>query len=96
MKEGHRKMAFFIVSFGNIKIFYYIWVTISVIMETFKGACFTNLDDYNCPVKEFARVPNIGERVMVIYKGRESSLAIVQITHQLRDEKPFLRIELHN
>ena len=65
-------------------------------METIKRRCFTNLDDWDTSkVTEFARVPNVGERVSAIYNGKESSLKVVQITHDFKDNKPFLRIELH-
>lgn len=59
------------------------------------GRCFTNLDDYDCPVKVFARVPNIGERVYCTYRGNASSLRVVQITHDVRNNEPFLVCELH-
>lgn len=67
-------------------------------MEYIKGRCHTNLDDYDCSlVKSFYRVPNIGERVEVRYKGNRTSLKIVQITHEaMFDGTPFLSIELHN
>jgi hypothetical protein len=65
-------------------------------METIKGHCKTNLDDYLMKVKEFARVPNIGERVAVTYRGNDTSLKICQITHDLRDGEPYLIVELHN
>lgn len=60
-----------------------------------KGRCFTNLDDYLCHVKQFARVPNIGERVAVIRKGDRASLKVVQITHDLINDEPFIIVELH-
>ena len=66
-------------------------------METIKGQCKTNLDDYDVSeVREFYRVPNIGERVMCRYKGHRSDLKVVQITHSLKENKPFIIIELHN
>jgi hypothetical protein len=62
-----------------------------------KGRCFTNLDDYDCPVKEFYRVPNIGEHVMTRYKGNKTSLKVIQITHDISviDNEPFIIVELH-
>jgi len=65
--------------------------------DTIKGGCFTNLDDYDTSeVKEFARVPNIGERIFCKYKGNSTSLKVVQITHDFRNNEPFVIIELHN
>lgn len=66
-------------------------------METIKGHCFTNLDDYDVShVKEFARVPNVGERVRVSYKGANTStLKVCQITHDYRNDKPYIVVELH-
>jgi hypothetical protein len=64
--------------------------------EIIKGQCRTNLDNYECPVHEFYRVPNIGERVMVKYKGNTSSLKVVQITHDMRNNEPYIHVELHN
>jgi len=69
-----------------------------------QGRCFTNLDDYDTSiVRVFDRVPNIGERVAVLYKGCESDLKIVQITHDVYKPdpeysatKPYIIIELHN
>lgn len=64
--------------------------------DTIKGRCITNLDDYDCSeIKEFARVPNIGERVYCQYKGNSTSLKVVQITHDFRNQEPFIVIELH-
>lgn len=65
-------------------------------METIKGKCFTNLDDYDVSlVKEFTRTPNVGERVTVRRKGDLTSLKIVQITHSVKDNEPFIIVELH-
>lgn len=60
-----------------------------------KGHCRTNLDNFECPVNEFYRVPNIGERVMVIYKGNVSSLPVVQITHDMKNNEPYIIVELN-
>ena len=78
-------------------------------METIKGKCMTNLDDYNVSlVTEFARCPNIGERVAVLHKGNKTSLKICQITHSVQKgfkqtefgtsntETPFIIVELHH
>lgn len=65
-------------------------------MEMIKGHCTTNLDDYDVSkVNEFARVPNKEERVSCTYKGNSTSLKIVQITHTIKDNKPYVIIELH-
>ena len=70
-------------------------------MSTFiKGKCFTNLDNYDCSeIQIFARVPNIGERVMCKYKGNSSSLRVCQIYHDIRGERgnehPFVIVELN-
>ena len=65
-------------------------------METIKGHCQTNLDDYSMIVNEFYRVPNVGERVACLRKGNKSSLKVCQITHDFRDDKPYIIIELNN
>ena len=65
-------------------------------METIKGHCTTNLDDYRMTVTEFWRVPNIGEKVCCERKGYKSSLRVVQITHDMRDGIPYIIVELHN
>jgi len=78
-------------------------------METIKGRCKTNLDDYNVSlVTEFARCPNTGERVAVLYKGEPNSLKIVQIVHSgqivhtqighshSKQFVPYIIVELHN
>jgi len=65
-------------------------------MEYIKGHCETNLDDYNVyEVKGFARVPNIGERVNCKYKGYSSTLKVCQITHDFRNNEPYIIVELH-
>lgn len=64
---------------------------------TIKGKCKTNLDNYDTSIiKQFYRVPNIGERVSVLYKGNITSLKVVQITHDIKDGDPFIIVELHN
>lgn len=65
-------------------------------METIKGHCQTNLDDYTMSVYEFYRVPNIAERVTCLRKGNKSSLKVCQITHDFRDGKPYIIVELHH
>ena len=62
----------------------------------YNGSCFTNLDDYHCDVRIFYRVPNIGERVACTYKGHVTSLKVVQITHCVKDNEPYIKVELHN
>lgn len=65
-------------------------------METIKGHCTTNLDDYDCSkVREFYRVPNKDERISVTRKGYDSTLRVCQITHSVRDNKPYIIVELH-
>jgi len=65
-------------------------------METIKGHCTTNLDNYQMIVIEFARVPNIGERVAVLFKGQNRVLNVIQITHDIqKDGKPYIIVELH-
>lgn len=64
-------------------------------METIKGHCFTNLDDYRMTVTEFYRVPNIGERVACLYKGLDSDLKVCQITHNFKNGEPYIIVELH-
>jgi len=67
----------------------------TVKLQTIKGHCTTNLDDYSCHIKEFAKVPNIGERVACMRKGYESSLKVYQITHDFRNGEPYIIVELH-
>lgn len=62
-----------------------------------KGRCETNLD--NCQVDRvelFARVPNIGERVAVTRDYRADTLMVVQVTHDVKDEEPFIIVELND
>jgi hypothetical protein len=62
----------------------------------YKGHCFTNLDNYDVTrVRVFARVPNVGDRVMCFYKGNVSSLKVCQITHDMKDDQPYIIVELH-
>lgn len=65
-------------------------------MELIKGTCNTNLDGYECPIKEFYRVPNKGERVSVWHNGNPSTLKVIQIIHSYKDDRPYIHIELHN
>lgn len=65
-------------------------------MHKIQGKCRTNLDNYDCPVTVFTRCPNIGERVMVTLRGNTTSLKIVGITHSVKDDEPFILVELHN
>ena len=67
-------------------------------MEYISGKCFTNLDYWDVSsVDKFARVPNIGERVMARNNGMPASLKVVQITHCIdtRSNKPYIVVELH-
>ena len=45
-------------------------------------------------VKEFARVPNVGERVACLRNGQSASLKVHQITHDFKDGKPYIIVEL--
>lgn len=65
-------------------------------METIKGRCRTNLDDHTMTVTEFYRIPMIGERVTCLYKGRETTLKVCDITHDIKFHKPYIIVELHN
>lgn len=66
-------------------------------MNRIKGHCKTNLDDWDTSkVKEFSRVPNIGERCFASLHGNTGSLKVVQITHDFRDGEPYIIVELHN
>lgn len=65
-------------------------------METIKGHCTTNLDDYRMTVTEFYRVPNVGECVACIRKGYKATLKVCQITHDFVDGEPYIIVELHN
>lgn len=65
-------------------------------MDTIRGKCSTNLDDYQMIVTEFYRVPNVGERVSCLRKGELTTLRVVQITHSIKNNEPFILIELHN
>ena len=65
-------------------------------VEIIKGHCRTNLDDYSMTVTEFFRVPNIGERVACRKKGYETTLRVCQITHDCKNGKPYIIVELHN
>ncbi len=68
-----------------------------------EGYCTTNLDDYDVScVKAFGSVPNIGEKVYCKYKGKESTLKVVQITHCMKTEGyaimsyvPYIIVELN-
>lgn len=62
------------------------------------ATCFTNLDDYNTSfAKKFIAIPNKGDNVEVLYKGKRDYLKVVAIYHccDLATSVPILRIELH-
>ena len=67
-----------------------------------KGKCKTALDDYDVSnVTLFASVPNKGDNVAVNYKGKNTTLKVVAITHDLMNNTdgtrtPFIIVELHN
>ena len=72
--------------------------------NTIKGHCTTNLDNWDVSkVKQFAHVPNIGERVSAVYNGGDGrsiynqggSLKVVQITHDFRNNEPYIIVELN-
>jgi len=62
-------------------------------MNKIKGHCETNLDGYVMKVKEFYKVPDIGERV-VVYFNNITTLKVCQITHDFRDGEPYIIVEL--
>lgn len=64
--------------------------------DIINGCCHTNRDNFDVSmVKGFARVPNIGEKIACKYNGKDASLKVVQITHDVADGEPFLVIELN-
>lgn len=65
-------------------------------MDYVKGHCTTNRDDYITYVTRFYRVPNPGERVGCLYRGRDASLKVYQVTHTIKDEEPYIIVELNN
>lgn len=61
-----------------------------------KGHCFTNLDNYDCSlVNVFASVPRVGDYVVVLYIGLPTRLKVVSVLHDVKDNQPYLKIELH-
>lgn len=69
-------------------------------MNYIKGRCFTNLDDFDCSlVAVFAAIPQKGDRVAVKYKGNESYLKVVGITHDVTNlaynPEPYIKVELN-
>lgn len=60
-----------------------------------KGRCETNLDGYDCSkVKVFAEVPNKGSRIVVFFNGAERTLKVCDITHDVKDNEPYIIIGL--
>jgi hypothetical protein len=64
-------------------------------MEIIKGHCVTNLDDYILTVTAFYRVPNVGEKVACKRKGYNTTLTVCQIIHDIKEDKPYIIVELN-
>ena len=66
-------------------------------MENYiNGVCRTNLDNYDVSaVNKFAKVPSKGELVQCRKEGKATTLRVVDITHSMKDQKPFIIIELN-
>ncbi len=64
-------------------------------MNIIQGRCHTNLDDYDMIITNFCAVPRIGERVACLYKGHDSTLKVVGITHTENGGIPCIRVELN-
>lgn len=63
--------------------------------DIIKGHCITNLDDYDASfVIGFAKVPNEGDWVYAKYKGNSTSLRVCKITHDWRNNQPYIIVEL--
>lgn len=65
-----------------------------------KGRCHTNLDDYDCSlVKVFAEIPKHGDRVYVkrlnSTSNIELTLKVCGITHGVKDNEPYIEVELN-
>lgn len=58
-----------------------------------KGRCFTNLDGFGYAdwPELFVAVPRVGEWVESGYKR----LRVVSVTHSIRNNEPFITVELH-
>ena len=64
-------------------------------MNYIKGRCTTNLDNYIVRnIKGFAKVPDKGDGVVVLYGGRPTTLRVCSITHDWKDEEPYIIVEL--
>jgi hypothetical protein len=65
-------------------------------MKYIKAVCKTNLDDYICPITSFVSVPEIGHSVEVKYKGKNTTLKVVAITHlESFIREPYIVVELN-
>ena len=66
-------------------------------MENYiNGACRTNLDDYDVSrVNLFVSVPVNGQKVQCLKDGKPTELKVVDITHTMKDKKPFIIVELN-
>jgi hypothetical protein len=60
-----------------------------------EGKCVTMLDDVTMTVTKFARVPNVGERVACTRNGKPQTLRVTQVTHDVKNNKPYIIVELH-
>lgn len=60
------------------------------------ATCFTDLEDYNCPITKFVAIPNIGDKVKVLYKGNITYLKVVDVMHSehIPDMSPYLYVKL--
>ena len=62
-----------------------------------KGHCKTTLDNYDVSlVNKFVAIPNKGDNIVCKYKGTDTTLRVYQITHDFRENEPYIIIELHN
>lgn len=61
------------------------------------GYCRTNLDDYDLKdsPKVFGGIPNNGDRVTCRYKGNFATLKVVGITHHVKNDLPYIEVELN-
>jgi hypothetical protein len=63
-------------------------------MKTIKGHCITSVYGYEMIITEFYRIPKNGELVRCLYNGKNSTLRVFQIVHDIKDEKPYIIVEL--
>jgi hypothetical protein len=63
-------------------------------MNWINGICKTNIDDVVCVVDKFFAVPRKDELVMVLYKGNATYFKVVSVGHFMRDNEPYILVEL--